>query len=160
MMMLWIAVALLIAGCGLLVVEMFVPGFGVFGISGIVMLVISAVITAVVVPFGIFILLGEAVVVGMVIYSVAVYIQRKQLHGKLILDETLGEVQKDIGDLSYFLGKEGISKTTLRPFGMADFNGIAVEVCSDGDYVPENKQIKVIGVKKNTIIVKQLNANA
>jgi membrane-bound ClpP family serine protease len=157
--MLWIAVILLLVGCGCLVAEIFMPGFGVFGISGVIMLVISAVITVIVVPYGIFILLGEAVLVGIVIYYFADYVKKKQLHGKLILDETLGEVQKDIGDLSYFLGKEGVSKTTLRPFGMVDFNGVSIEVCSDGTYVPENKHVKVTAIKESTIIVKQLNAN-
>ncbi|MDR2903962.1 MAG: NfeD family protein, partial [Clostridiales bacterium] len=73
--------------------------------------------------------------------------------------ETLGEPRKDIGDLSYLLGKEGVSKTTLRPFGTVDFNGIAIEACSDGSYVPENNRVKVTEIKENTVIVRQCNTN-
>lgn len=157
--MILLAVILLLAGCGFLVAEMFIPGFGFFGISGIIMLVVSSFLTALAFPFGIFIMLGEIVLIGLFIYLISIYLRKKQFRGKLILDETLNFDKRDIGDLDYFMGKEGVTKTSLRPFGVVDFNGIDIEVCSDGAYITENKRVKVTGIKQNTVIVKQLNTN-
>lgn len=152
-------IVLLLIGAGLFCAEMFIPGFGVCGVTGIILVVISAVITIATVPAGLFIVLAEISVLAAVVAVIFNYIKRTQLHGKIVLDETLAEDAKAIGDPEYFLGKEGVAKTTLRPFGEAEFNGVTVEVVSDGKYIPINTRIKVTAVEGQRIIV-QANENA
>lgn len=154
--MMGLLLLLLLLGTILICVEMFIPGFGVCGISGLVLIALASIVTCFTIPLGPFIVLGELAILGVVVVVVFNYLKRKQLHGKIILDETLEYEKKDIGDLEYFIGKEGFTKTSLRPFGMADFNGITVEVCSDSVYIPEKTKIKVAEVSNRKIIVKQI----
>jgi membrane-bound ClpP family serine protease len=148
-------ILLLAIGAALLCAEMFMPGFGVCGITGVVLIIISSVITVLTVPYGIFIVLGEVGLVGVTMTMAFNYIRKRQLYGKLILDETLNYEEKEIGDLDFFMGKEGVAKTALRPFGSVDFNGVAIEVCSDGTYIPEATKVRVVSVSNQKIVVKQ-----
>ena len=146
-------IILLVIGTILICIEMFMPGFGVWGISGIVLVVASVVITVATVPFGWFIVLAEITAVTVVLYAVFLYVRRKQLYRKIILDETLAEDVKLIGSLEFFLGKEGITRTPLRPFGEAIFNGIPLEVVSNGSYISENTCVKVTSLDGQRVIV-------
>ncbi len=157
--MMVIAGILLLIGCGLIVAEIFIPGFGVCGIMGIVLLIASSALTIIASPLGIIIVGVELFIVFIISYFLFTYIKSKQLYGKIILNETLNVDKKEFGDLSYFFGKIGIAKTSLRPHGVVDFNGISVEVYSDGTYISENKEIKVVDIRDNKIIVKQTNSN-
>ncbi len=154
--MAYLAVMLIIFGGALLVAEIFTPGFGVFGISGILCIIASAVLTVLYVPFGPFILIGEFAVLACLVMYFLDYVRRKQLFGKIILDETLNFDEKEIGDLSFFLEKEGTSKTPLKPVGNVDFNGVVLEAYSDGAFIYENTKVKVVGVNGNKLIVKAM----
>jgi membrane-bound ClpP family serine protease len=93
-------------------------------------------------------------------FAVVHYLKRKQLTGKLILNETLAEDKADVVGLEYFVGKEGVTKTALRPFGTADFNGSSIEVCADtSKYIAVNKRVRVIDVKERKVFVVQADTN-
>lgn len=154
-----VAIILLLVGLAFCIAEMASPGVGVFGILGTLSLIASAIITVVFVPLGIFIMAGNVVVVSVILYAVFKYLARKQLYGHLILNETLGFEADSIGDLDYFIGKEGVSKTDLKPVGTADFNGVFMDVTSDGPFVDKGQKIKVVEIKNNTIVVTQQNKN-
>ncbi len=157
--MLVLSIILLIAGAVLVCIEMHAPGVAVPGITGAVLIVASMVITAVVVPFGFMIVIGEAVVLLALGYGLFQYLKKHQLYGKLILDETLNQDTPDVGDLSYFLDKEGVTKTVLRPSGDVDFNGTAIEVFSESGYVPEGRRVKVVSVAGRKVSVKEVGGN-
>jgi len=146
-------IVLMVAGTILVCIEMFMPGFGICGIAGLVLIATSIFITVTTVPFGALIVLAEISVIAVVLYAVFRYVKRKQFHGKLILDETLAEDVQPIGGLEFFLGKEGVTRTPLRPFGEAVFNGVALEVVSDGSYIAENMRVKVIAVDGARVVV-------
>lgn len=154
--MIYIALAFLIIGAALFVTEMFIPGFGVCGMIGTILVVVSAIITVAYVPFGLFIVAGEVVVMGFVLLSLVKYIRKKQLYGKLVLDESLEFDDNPGGDLQFYIGKEGVVLTPLKPVGNADFNGAVLEVYSEGRYIPENKRVQVVDVLKQKVIVKQI----
>lgn len=151
--MITLCLCLLFLGIMCLIAEMFIPGFGVCGISGIVLMIIAAVLAVFYVPYGWLFVSAETVLLAATVYTMFNYIKKKQLHGKLIMDETLNEDVPQIGDLNYFVGKEGVTKTPLRPFGEVDFNGVSIEVSSNGAYVEQGKPVKVTEVQKNKIIV-------
>ena len=146
-------VVLLIIGTVLICMEMFIPGFGICGISGILLVVISAVITVYSVPFGAFFVLAQISAIAIILYAVFQYAKRKQLYSKIILDETLAEDVHPIGDLEFFLGKEGVTRTPLRPFGEAIFNGIPLEVVTNGSYIAGNMRVKVTSIDGQRVIV-------
>lgn len=155
-MILYSSIALLILGVTFLTVEALIPGFGFFGISGLISILISLIITITSIKFGVFIVLFEIIFIMFFVYLLFKYLKRSQFLGRIILDETLDFEEKEIGGTDYFLGKEGITKTILKPFGSAEFNGVTVEVCSDGNFIKEKTRIKVIEVTCNKIIVKEL----
>jgi membrane-bound ClpP family serine protease len=154
--MIYVTLALLIIGAVFLVAEAFIPGFGFFGISGIVLIIVSSIMTIVGIKYGVFMVVGEVAALSLFMFILLQYVKKSQLYGKIILDETLNYEEKEIGGTDYFFGKEGITKTPLKPFGTVDFNGVSIEVYSDGSYIQEKKKVKVIDVTKNKIIVRQL----
>ena len=159
MSMLQLAIVLIIIGAVLICAEAFLPGFGVCGISGLIAFIGGIVLTIISSPIGLFIALGELGVLALLIFTAIRYIKRKQLHGKLILDSVADLEPPEHGDLSYFMGKEGVTKTTLRPYGKVDFNGTGVEASADGQYIPENVRVKVIDVSGRKVTVKPLQTN-
>lgn len=154
-----LVIILVVLAVVLLCVEMFLPSFGICGILGIILFIVSAVITVVAIPFGVFFLAGEVIFFALVIWIVINYIRKHQLHNKLILGETLNVAEKEIGNLDYFIGKTGVTKTPLRPFGTVDFDGVPVEVSSDGSYISENSKVRVMQVQNQKIIVKLTEGN-
>lgn len=151
--MITLCVILLVLGILCLVAEMFIPGFGVCGISGVVLMIVSAALAVMYVPYGWMFVSLETVLLAVVVWFMFNFIKKKQLHGKLIMDETLNEDIPQIGDLHFFMGKEGITKTPLRPFGEVDFNGVSIEVSSNGAYIEQGRRVKVTELQKNKIIV-------
>lgn len=148
-------IVLLIAGFCLVVVEMYVPGFGLPGISGLFCLAVS-----------IFFLADGSVVAGLVmllvvaaLLSVALYISiRSASRGRMaksafVLKEV--SVSEDAGDdLQYYVGRKGVAKTILRPAGVGEFDGVRLNVLSDGEFIPEGAAISVTRVEGNRIFVR------
>lgn len=67
--MTYLAIALLVVGAICLMTEIFIPGFGFFGITGIVCLIISSIITVLFVQFGAFIVVGEIFVLVFAVFA-------------------------------------------------------------------------------------------
>ena len=128
-----------LAGLGLLVVEMFVPGFGVPGVSGIVLLIV--IIVALV-----------AIMLSIAIKSAA---NGRLSQSKLILHESESSQEGFLssGDMSVFLGREGETRTALRPSGIAEFDGVRLNVVSDGMFIAQGVRVKIVRVDGNRILV-------
>lgn len=155
----YIALGLFLIGLALLIVEMFVPGFGIPGIMGIVAVIAAGIVTAKTFTYGLYILLGGIVVLTVVISIVLRWMMKHQMHTKLILHDSIGREQQEFEDLNYFLGKEGTTVTSLRPYGTVDFHGVRVESVSYGPYIAEGQKVQVIEVNKQKIIVKEIASN-
>jgi membrane-bound ClpP family serine protease len=140
--------------------ECLLPGFGICGIMGIILLAISATLTALYVPFGGFLVVFELALVAMFTFFAIRLIFRKQKLGKLVLFETLNQEKADINDLSYLFGKSGIATTPLKPEGYAEFDGVSLEVASSGPFIPANSKIKVVNISNRKIVVKEQADNS
>jgi membrane-bound serine protease (ClpP class) len=139
-----------------LVAEMFISGFGVLGVSGIALTVAAAVLAVLYVPYGWIIVLAEAALLAAILFMLVKFIKRRQLQGKLFMKDTLEEDVPQIDNLESFVGKTGLTKTALRPFGDADFNGPSVEVMSDGPYIEKGIKVKVAEIRQSRIVVNAL----
>jgi membrane-bound ClpP family serine protease len=138
------------------IVEMFHPGFGVPGITGIIFLVAGVILTANSV-FQVLILLGIIIaILGVMLNIVLRSVTKGRLSKTLILYETQEKENGYIGaeDLQFFVGQEGISLTILRPSGIAEFNGIKMDVVSEGKFISENTFIRIIKVEGPRIVVR------
>ena len=155
------ALVLRIVGFVLLVIEMYSPGFGLAGISGTVLMIggIAAMQPS---PLQALLLALISVVLLGIAFSLAMHsISRGRLsRSKLVLNEVLGKKDSSDGeDLSYFIGKTGTTHTALRPAGIAEFDGVKLNVVSDGDFVGAQRSVRVERVEGNRIVVRETDSN-
>ncbi|MDE6181986.1 MAG: NfeD family protein, partial [Eubacteriales bacterium] len=108
--------------------------------------------------FGIIIVLLEIIVCFLTFYTLIKKMKRMQLFGKIILSDSIKN-KKEFANLEEFIGREGMTKTALRPTGDAEFNGVILEVMSENGYIDNNTKIKVTRILENKLYVKQLNYN-
>jgi hypothetical protein len=59
-------------------------------------------------------------------------------------------------DNFYFVGREGVTQTALRPAGIGEFDGVKLNVVSDGEFIGKDKPIRVLSVKGNRILVSEI----
>ena len=163
-------IILFAAGIILLLLEIFViPGFGVTGILGIICIIASlflALIGGGNLPFWdtnqisiAIIQLASALAAALVLLIfLARFLPKSTIFNRLVLSH---EENSDKGfvsskPLSELIGKEGKALTTLRPAGMADFNGDKIDVVADGDYVQQGSRLKVLRVEGSKVVVREI----
>ena len=151
--MLALTIAMMVVGAVLLFIESVTPGFAVFGVSGIVLLAVSAVLTLFTVQNGIILVCLEFGFLAAGIFLFVRRVKGSKSFDRLILSESLNEDSSGRMDLTAFLGKSGVAKTSLRPVGVAEIDGASVDVVSDGEYVAENTRITVKEISGGKIVV-------
>lgn len=147
-----------LAGVILLIVEAFMPGFGVPGISGIILLLAGVAMTWY--EYGAMIGLGTTVAV-LALVGVAISVSLKSASsGRLSRSELiLNDVEtppSENADMQLLVGKEGVVKNTLRPVGTAEFDCGKLHVTSDGEYVAEGQRVRIVRVEGTQIFVNKI----
>lgn len=157
-------IACFLLGVVLLIVEVFLPGFGLPGISGIVLEILCIVLTYV--NHGGLAALGAALIILAVIAIAISLALRSAGKGRLSKSEmfltnteSVEEGYIATKDMEVFLGKTGITTTVLRPTGMAEFDGVKLNVQSDGEYVPKGEKVLVERVEGTSVVVRRVSAN-
>ncbi len=147
----WIVV-LAILGLVMLFAEILMPGFGLFGILGTISLFGSLVLTYRLYGMVTFLIMLAAMVV---IFFAMLYIAKKSgLYNKVILKDKQEAKDFDESVLQGLLGQVGITQSTLRPFGVAEFDGKMVDVCSQGDFIDRGEKVQVVQITGKTVTVK------
>lgn len=147
-----------IIGVGLMVLEAFMPGFGLPGITGVVLQVITVALMWI--NHGPVAALGALLVI-LAVLAIAISMSlRSVTNGKLsksriILRETESNEAgyRSTQDTEIFLGKEGETTTVLRPTGMAEFDGVKLNVISEGEFIPAGVKVRVVCVEGSRILV-------
>lgn len=155
------AIICLVVGIGLMICEMFTPGFGLFGGIGLLALIASVVLRArtladaLVTVAIILVLLGIA----------AFFIFRSFGKGGLsrspivLTDAIAGESSEvDEPELKAMVGREGVCLNTLRPSGNADFEGRKLDVVSAGEFIQKGARVRIESVEGLKILVKEIRA--
>ena len=154
------AVLLLVIGFILVVVEMYVPGFGVPGITGIACLIAGVIMKA---NSALEALIMAIVIIALLCVALSISIHSvskgRLAKSKLVLHETATDAAS-IGetDLKYYLGREGTATTVLRPAGMGEFEGVKLNIVSDGEFIAAGEKVLVTSVEGNRIVVKAVKA--
>jgi membrane-bound ClpP family serine protease len=154
----WIQALLLIVGLGLVVFEMFHPGFGAPGIIGGILLFIGIISTAKTIFDAAIMIVIILAILGIALTFVLQSATKGRLSRILILNEAQ---KKEAGyngteDLEYFIGKEGVVFSILRPSGTVDFDGVKLDVVSEGNFIPKDTKVKVIKVEGRKIVVREI----
>ena len=150
----YVALALLLLGIVLLLIEIFIPGFGVFGISGLIALAASACVTIVFVENGLLMVVAGIVILAVLLYLAVEDAKKYGLYSKLVLKDTLKNDCKNKESMDSFIDKQGVVKTPLKPHGKVEFDGTVTEAYSDGDFIPVGQQVVAYKVSDNNLYVK------
>jgi len=155
-----IALVALIAGYVLLVVEFCIPGFGIPGITGIILAVLGIITMQ---PTPLQALIVVAVYVALLGIALALCL-RSAARGRisksrLVLSDVATKAENaETNDLCYFIGKTGTAHTPLRPVGIAEFDGVRLNVVSDCDFIDRGNAVRVDRVEGKRIVVSKIPA--
>ncbi len=152
---------LLTIGLILCIIEMFVPGFGVFGITGL--LCLAGGVVAKMFYGGtvtqLFILLFLIAIILLLVFGIAVWSAKKGLISRtpLVLKETALPENYDQVDtnLEKLIGKEGITVTLFRPQGMVQIGDKFYDAISIDEYLEKGTRVKVVELQGTTLYVKK-----
>ncbi|WP_084576878.1 NfeD family protein [Sporomusa malonica] len=156
----WLEIILFIGGIALILFELYTPGAGIFGISGIIAIFASLFLT----------LGANAVAINMLAISLVVAIglflvlvkrlPTSKLWSRLILKdaETKSAGFSSSQDYSQYLGKMGITPTGLRPAGALIIDGVQLDVVSEGQFIEPNTLVKVVNITGNRIVVRPVKS--
>ena len=148
-------------GIGLLIMEAFMPGFGAPGITGIVLEVITLVMTwfehgpIATLAMLLIVLLVLAIAISTSLRSIA---SGRLSKSSLVHADTESNEDgyRSVEDLAVFMDKEGTATSVLRPTGIADFDGVRLNVSSEGDFIPAGTKVCIIKVEGAKILVRAL----
>jgi membrane-bound serine protease (ClpP class) len=144
----WILIAWL-AGVGLLLVELFVPGI-ILGSIGT--LLIAGAVVAMFAYYGG--AAGSGLMAGsLALVALVIKVGVSRLSHEHRLDEEAGYVGTD--DLSDMLGEVGVAATMLRPGGFATIAGKRVDVVTRGEHLEKGTPVVVCNVEGNVVEVRQ-----
>ena len=148
----------MVVGIVLLVVEAFMPGFGVAGFFGVVLEIAAVVMTYLthgVTSALVVLLIGLAVVALAISMSLRSIAKGRLSESGMVLKNTERSEEGYMAneDLGVFLGRVGTATTALRPTGMADFDGVKLNVMSDGTFVEAGVQVKITRVDGGKVVV-------
>ena len=152
-------IVLFLIGAGLLVIELFIPGFGIFGIGGILCILGSFYYVLGANGPALSYLAGS-LVAAMGIFAILVkYLPHNPAWNLVVLKDKQSNSEGYSGtpDLTSFIGKEGETVTPLRPSGTVLIEGKRVDVVTSGEFLNTGEKVKVVKVEGPKIIVQKEN---
>lgn len=137
----------------LLVVEiLFIPGIGIAGIMGSLLMVAS-------VFYAFFLISNVAgwvtlLVVSIICISLFLWALYGNSLDKVALKKNIDSTVSDVDIKSFAVGDKGIARTRLALIGEAEINGNIVEVKSEGAFINEGTEIEIVRIAGNSLFVK------
>lgn len=152
----WPAIFLFIFGVVLLLIEAFIPGFGVFGAGGLISVSVSIVLTAASTGLGLKMLLISFLISALAGFIAFKFFQRRGTLRRFVLQEAATREGgfSASAELDHLTGKTGQSTTPLRPAGIAEIDGARYDVVSEGSFIPAGDLIEVVKVEGRRVVVR------
>lgn len=156
-MLMWIIIfSLLFIGLMLIIVELvFVPGTTVVGLLGLIFAIVGIVVSYNQFgnEVGFYLLLAMlATTLGALFYSF-----RSGAWSKFSLKSSMDSKVNEGIMTTVHIGDEGITVSTLRPIGKAEFNNKTFEVKTAGNYVERGEKVKITQIESHQIVVEPIN---
>ena len=157
---LWIAcLALFLIGMALLIMELFLPGFGVSGICGILCLVAVIVIQFMTNrPSVAWIVTGAVLLILLIMIVLFMHSMKNGMlfRSPIVLKEQIEAeaIKPSSESLEPLIGKTGTALTPLRPSGIALIDGKRYSVETQATFVDKGAEVTVLGVDGTKITVR------
>ncbi len=152
----WLTIIILLGvGIALVVTELiFIPGTTIFGIAGLLLVIIGVVLTFVNHGTGAgLIVLSFTFIATIIIVAISL---RSGTWDKLSLKKSHNSRVNDDIKNNLWKGDTGKTLSALRPSGKAEFKEVIVEVSTLGQYVSAGTRIRVIDVTEDKILVEPI----
>ena len=147
-------------GMILIIVEVFLPGFGLPGIGGIVL--VGAGVVMVGMHFGSLTAVGTLLVIIAVLAVLISWVLRQASRGGKRSDLFLQErddLRTQQEDMKVLVGKSGTTTSVLRPAGIGDFDGVRLNVVTEGGFIEKDMPIEIVRVDGSRIVVRPVSKN-
>ncbi len=167
-------IVMFISGLVLLLIEIFViPGFGVFGLAGALMVIFSLILASqtFVVPHSqadmdrlrssISVVVGAGLGMMALAYATRRFLPKAPLFNRMVLEPPPPEERVTISsreataDYSHLLGAVGEAATDLAPTGKALFDDDLIDVIALGEPLDRGTPIEVVSAHANRVIVRR-----
>lgn len=172
--LIYLAIMLFLLGLALLGIEIFLlPGFGVAGVSGILLILAGLVLAGIdkapestedwmsligkMLRYGL--TMAGAVVLSFILSR---FLPKIPYANRLMLVPPEDKPEDEASPLPgvdsavALLGQVGTATSMLRPAGMAKFGDRYVDVVTEGDFIPPGTPIQVVEVEGTRIVVKRV----
>jgi membrane-bound ClpP family serine protease len=170
----WLEILLFALGVACLLLELFVlPGFGIFGLGGAALIVVSIVLATQTFVFlprneyemgelqtGLMIVAGAGVGLVGVISLIHRYLPHTPMLNRVVLappseDETAEISRREsVASYEHLVGSHGTTVTQLTPAGKARIGNELVSVIADGEVIERGREIVVVEARGNRVVVK------
>jgi membrane-bound ClpP family serine protease len=173
----WLEVLLFIGGLFFLALEVLVlPGFGIFGLGGGVMILVSLVLASQTTFLpktasqvaelrrSLTIVTAAAVMTIAVAIAMRRFLPQAPVFRTLLLNPTPEEdlidldYRESVAEFSHLVGQRGLATTNLMPSGKADFDGELVDVIAEGLPIDRGSAVVVVKARGNRVLVRAVEA--
>ncbi len=169
----WFEILLFVTGAVFVAIELFVlPGFGVFGFGGLLMMIVSIVLATQTFVFPqtqqdfahlpVSLGMAFAAACGSLfgIIFLKYYAKHIPLFNSMMLEPPTSKDQfgagRDESTSGTWVGQQGTTITQLIPAGKAKLGGRILDVISEGTVIEPQTEIEVVEVMGNRIVVKPI----
>jgi membrane-bound serine protease (ClpP class) len=177
----WLEVVLFVSGVMFVLAEIYlIPGFGVAGVSGFLLMVAGMLLASqdFVIPNSTrqvgtllttgAVLAGSAIVFVVIAITLTRYLGDIPILNRLALkppsadQETVAfdrdkNAPAETKDYVVAVGDWGVAESTLRPAGKAAFGDQYLDVVADGSFIDKGQQVRVIEISGNRVVVRRVD---
>ncbi|UUX34650.1 NfeD family protein [Fundicoccus culcitae] len=153
----WLIYLLFVLGLVLVIIEFYVPDFGITGLIGLVVMVISFYLVhddVISVLIAVIAFLATTLITGAIHLAMG---RELQISPQFILNTSMNSESgySSSKNFDYLIDQKGVTVTALRPVGRASFDGELFEVVSNEDMLPADTPIYVERVEGSKIYVRK-----
>ena len=147
-------------GTGLIMMEAFMPGFGIAGIAGIILEIAAVVLTntyygllwSLIATFALLLFIGVAVFLS---YRSAM--KGRLSKSPLVLQDTEESAAPSPSpDIQKWLNQEGVAVTALRPAGTVEIGGTRLNASTSGEFLAKGTAVRVTGTEGDHLVIRKV----
>ncbi len=145
-------------GSGLIIVEAFMPGFGIAGIAGAVLDIAAIFLTnkyyglvwSLVATLAVLVFVGIAV-----FFSYRSAMKGRLSKSPIVLKDTEA-VGAPVLSAADWMDREGTAVTALRPAGRVEIGGVRMNASTSGEFLAKGTAVKVVGAEGDHLVIRKI----